>query len=84
MPFGGFVIDTPGIRGFGVVDMSRNEIYHFFPEIFRTSSKCRFNNCLHLDEPGCAVRVAVENGDIDPSRYRSYINILEDENPKYR
>lgn len=84
MPFGGFVIDTPGIRGFGVVDMSRNEIYHFFPEIFRISSKCRFNNCLHLDEPGCAVRVAVENGDIDPSRYRSYINILEDENPKYR
>ena len=84
MPFGGFVIDTPGIRGFGVVDMSRNEIYHFFPEIFRTSSKCRFNNCLHLDEPGCAVRVAVENGGIDPLRYRSYINILEDENPKYR
>lgn len=84
MPFGGFVIDTPGIRGFGVVDMSRNEIYHFFPEIFRASGKCRFNNCLHLDEPGCAVRVAVENGDIDPSRYRSYINILEDENPKYR
>jgi len=84
MPFGGFVIDTPGIRGFGVVGMSRNEIYHFFPEIFRISKECRFNNCLHLDEPGCAVRVAVENGGIDPLRYRSYINILEDENPKYR
>ncbi len=84
MPFGGFVIDTPGIRGFGVVEMDRNEIYHFFPEIFRTSKKCRFYNCLHLDEPGCAVRNAVEIGDIDPLRYRSYINILEDGNSKYR
>jgi ribosome biogenesis GTPase len=84
MPFGGFVIDSPGIRGFGVVDMERNEIYHFFPEIFRMSKKCRFYNCLHLDEPGCAVRNAVEEGLIDPLRYRSYINILEDENRKYR
>lgn len=84
MPFGGFVIDTPGIRGFGVVDMERNEIYHFFPEIFRISEKCRFYNCLHLDEPGCEVRKAVENGIIDPLRYRSYVNILEDENSKYR
>lgn len=84
MPFGGFVIDTPGIRGFGVVDMERNEIYHFFPEIFRISDKCRFYNCLHLDEPGCEVRKAVANGIIDPLRYRSYVNILEDENSKYR
>lgn len=84
MPFGGYVIDTPGIRGFGIVDMERNEIYHFFPEIFRTSKNCRFKNCLHLDEPGCAVRTAVENGQIHPLRYRSYINILEDENSKFR
>jgi len=84
MPFGGFVIDTPGIRGFGVVDMERNEIYHFFPEIFKVSEKCRFYNCLHLDEPGCEVRKAVESGIIDPLRYRSYVNILEDENSKYR
>jgi ribosome biogenesis GTPase / thiamine phosphate phosphatase len=84
MPFGGFVIDSPGIRGFGVIDMARNEIYHFFPEIFRRSKECRFYNCLHLDEPGCAVRTAVENGAIDPLRYRSYINILEDNNRKYR
>ena len=84
MPFGGFVIDTPGIRGFGVVNMERNEIYHFFPEIFRISDKCRFYNCLHLDEPGCEVRKAVECGIIDPLRYRSYVNILEDENSKYR
>jgi ribosome biogenesis GTPase / thiamine phosphate phosphatase len=84
MPFGGFVIDTPGIRGFGVVDMKRNEIYHFFPEIFQTSKECRFNNCLHIEEPGCAVRRKVENGDIDHLRYRSYINILGDEHRKYR
>lgn len=84
MSFGGFVIDTPGIRGFGIVNMERNEIYHFFPEIFRVSEKCRFYNCLHLDEPGCEVRKAVEDGIIDPLRYRSYVNILEDENSKYR
>lgn len=84
LPFGGHVIDSPGMRGFGVVDMNRNEIYHFFPEIFRISKGCRFYNCLHLDEPGCAVRAAVENDLINPSRYRSYIKILEDENRKYR
>jgi len=84
MPFGGFVIDTPGIRGFGVVDMERSEIYHFFREIFRISKMCRFNNCLHLDEPGCAVRTAVENGEIDFLRYRSYLNIMDGDNGKYR
>jgi ribosome biogenesis GTPase / thiamine phosphate phosphatase len=84
MPFGGYVIDTPGIRGFGVVDMDRNEIYHFFREIFEVSRACRFNNCLHLDEPGCAVRAAVENGKIDSLRYRSYLNITENDNRKYR
>jgi ribosome biogenesis GTPase / thiamine phosphate phosphatase len=84
MPFGGYVIDTPGIRGFGVIDMNRNEIYHFFPEIFRKSKECRFYNCLHLEEPGCAVRAATESGIISPLRYRSYLNILEDENRKYR
>jgi len=84
MPFGGFVIDTPGIRGFGMVDMERNEIYHFFPEIFRISRECRFYNCLHYDEPGCAVRSAVESGQINPLRYRSYLNIIDDENRKYR
>lgn len=84
MPFGGYIVDTPGIRGFGVIDMDREEIYHFFPEIFRKSDKCRFYNCLHLEEPGCAVRKAVENGEIDFLRYRSYLNILEDKNSKYR
>jgi len=84
MPFGGFVIDTPGIRGFGVVDMEREEIYHFFREIFRFSKDCRFNNCLHLDEPDCAVRKAVEKGDIDFLRYRSYLNIMDGDDRKYR
>lgn len=84
MPFDAFVIDTPGIKGFGVVDMDRNEIYHFFREIFRISKDCRFNNCLHLDEPGCAVRRAVEKGEIAFLRYRSYLNIMEGDNGKYR
>ncbi len=84
MPFGGYIIDTPGIRGFGVIDMDRNEIYHFFPEIFRKSKECRFYNCLHLEEPGCAVKESVEKGEIDFLRYRSYLNILEDDNSKYR
>jgi ribosome biogenesis GTPase len=84
MPFGGFVIDTPGLRGFGVVDMERNEIYHFFPEIFNEAKKCKYNNCLHLDEPDCSVRKAVETGKIDFLRYRSYFNIMEGDNRKYR
>jgi ribosome biogenesis GTPase / thiamine phosphate phosphatase len=84
LPFGGFAIDTPGLRGFGVVDMERNEIYHFFPEIFRISKGCRFYNCLHLDEPECAVRNAVEEGEIAFSRYRSYLSLLYDDNSKYR
>lgn len=84
MPFGGYVIDTPGIRGFGIADMDRNEIYHFFPEIFRKSKECKFHNCLHLNEPDCAVREAIRTGEINIRRYRSYLNILEDENRKYR
>jgi ribosome biogenesis GTPase len=84
MPFGGFVIDTPGIRGFGIVDMEKNEIYHFFREIFIISKNCRFNNCLHLDEPGCAVRAAVEKGEINFLRYKSYLNIMEGDEGKYR
>jgi ribosome biogenesis GTPase len=84
MPFGGFVIDTPGIRGFGVVDMERNEIYHFFPEIFKVSKECRFSKCLHLDEPECAVKRALADGKIDPLRYKSYVNIMETDDRKYR
>lgn len=85
LPEGGFIIDTPGIKGFGTVDMEPEEISHYFPEIFKFSHDCRFNNCMHLNEPGCAVRDAVEKHFISESRYKSYLNILEDEtNGKYR
>lgn len=84
MPFGGSVIDTPGIRGFGVIDLERGEKYHFFPEIFREAANCRFNNCLHLNEPGCSVLEALNKGTISFTRYRSYISILEGDDGKYR
>ena len=81
---GGYVIDTPGIKGFGVIDMDRNEIYHFFPEIFKASADCRFANCLHDNEPGCAVKKAVEENRIYHSRYLSYLSLINDQNEKYR
>ena len=82
---GGFLIDTPGIKGFGTIDMSRAEVSHYFPEIFNMSKNCKYNNCLHLNEPGCAVLEAVEDHYISESRYNSYLNILEDiEEGKYR
>lgn len=84
LPGGGFIIDTPGIKGFGLIELDKEEIYHFFPEIFKISSGCKYHNCLHLDEPGCAVKKAAEAGKIVWSRYRSYINIMIDANSKYR
>ncbi|NDW09965.1 ribosome small subunit-dependent GTPase A [Dysgonomonas sp. 520] len=85
IPEGGFIIDTPGIKGFGTVDMKPEEISHYFPEIFKFSHNCRFNNCMHINEPGCAVLEAVENHYISESRYKSYLNIIEDESDgKYR
>jgi len=79
---GGYIIDTPGIKGFGVFDMDSYEISHYFPEIFKFSASCRFNNCTHRQEPGCAVLKAVEEHYISESRYRSYLSMLEDENEK--
>lgn len=82
---GGYIIDTPGIKGFGTVDMEKDEIYHFFPDIFKHAENCRFHNCLHIKEPGCAVRLAVEEHLISESRYASYISMLEDDlEQKYR
>lgn len=78
------VIDTPGIRAFGLVHIEKEELYHYFPEIFKMASSCRYHNCLHTDEPGCAVKKAVVEGEIATSRYESYLNILFDENDKYR
>lgn len=81
----GYIIDTPGVKGFGTVDMTPEEVAHYFPEIFRISHKCRYNNCTHTHEPGCAVREALENSYIAQSRYNSYLSILEDCKPdKYR
>jgi len=84
LPFGGYIIDTPGIKGFGVVDFEKDEIGDFFPEIFAIKHKCKFNNCLHINEPKCAVKLAVENGTIAKSRYISYLQLLEDEHENYR
>lgn len=85
VPGGGYIIDTPGIKGFGTFDMQEKEISHYFPEIFKASSNCRYTNCMHRHEPGCAVRDAVERHYISESRYASYLNMLEDkEEGKYR
>jgi ribosome biogenesis GTPase len=84
LSFGGYIIDTPGIKGFGMVDMDKEEIFHFFPEIFRLSHQCQFYNCLHVSEPMCAVRKAVDDDIISRSRYLSYLSILEEDEQKYR
>ena len=84
LPSGGYIIDTPGIRGFGIIDIEKNEISLYFTDIFRLSQDCSFYNCTHIHEPGCAVRKAVDNGILAPSRYQSYINIFSDRNEKYR
>ncbi|NLA15900.1 MAG: ribosome small subunit-dependent GTPase A [Bacteroidales bacterium] len=82
---GGFIIDSPGIKGFGLLDMTKEEISHYFPEIFALSPGCRFNGCLHAEEPDCAVKEAVEKGKISEERYYSYLRLLEDpEGGKYR
>ena len=85
LPEGGYLIDTPGIKGFGTFDMETEEVGHYFPEIFRTAAECRYGNCTHRHEPGCAVREAVEQHLISESRYNSYLSMLEDkEEGKYR
>ena len=81
----GYIIDTPGIKGFGTFDMEEEEIGHYFPEIFKVSAECKYGNCTHRHEPGCAVRKAVEEHLISESRYTSYLNMLEDKKEgKYR
>lgn len=85
VPKGGWVIDTPGIKGFGTFDMEPEEICGYFKEIFRFSKDCRFHNCTHTHEPGCAVRKALDEHFIAPSRYQSYLSMLEDKDEgKYR
>ncbi|MFP4041542.1 MAG: ribosome small subunit-dependent GTPase A [Bacteroidales bacterium] len=84
LPFGGEIIDTPGIRGFGLVDFYKEEIYHYFPEIFEAAGECKFHNCLHKQEPGCNVIKQVEEGKISEDRYHNYLRILLDNDEKYR
>ena len=80
---GGFVIDSPGLRGFGLVDLEKEEIAKYFPEMLKTSHECRFTPCTHTHEPGCAVKAAVEAGTISSERYNSYLGMLE-EDRKFR
>ncbi len=77
LPFGGRIIDTPGLREFGLTDISKQELSHYFPEMRERLKDCQFNNCIHINEPGCAVKKAVEEGEIAVERYISYRNILE-------
>jgi len=79
-----YIIDTPGIKGFGVVDFEKQEIGDFFKEFFALKNQCKFNNCLHVNEPKCAVKEALEKGEISRSRYRSYLQLLEGEDEHYR
>jgi ribosome biogenesis GTPase len=78
------IIDTPGIKGFGIVDMEKEEITDYFPEFFALKRDCKFNNCLHIEEPHCAVKAALENGDIALSRYKSYVQMVEGDEEHYR
>jgi len=84
LSFDAKIIDTPGIKGFGVVDMDKEEVGDYFPEIFKLKQDCKFNNCLHVKEPNCAVKEALENNDMAFSRYRSYLQIIEGEDEHYR
>ena len=84
LSFDAKIIDTPGIKGFGVVDMDKEEIGDYFPEIFSLKQDCKFNNCLHLHEPHCAVKTALDKDEIAFSRYRSYLQIVEGDEEHYR
>lgn len=84
LSFGGYIIDTPGIRGFGLFDIDKNELHHFFREIFAVSENCQYSNCTHIHEPGCAVMEAVNTGAIAASRYESYFSIFNGSDEKYR
>lgn len=78
LPEGGEIIDIPGVKGFGMIEYAPAEVSHYFPEIFKKGEECRYGNCRHLDEPGCAVKKAVENGEISDSRFVSYLSIMEE------
>ena len=84
LPFGGNVIDTPGIRGLGIVDIDAQELGNYFPEFLELKSKCKFNNCVHINEPNCAIKKAIEKGLISTERYNSYLNIFHNNEENFR
>ena len=84
LDFGGFIIDTPGIKGFGLVDVEENELANYFPEMRALKGQCKFHNCKHVNEPQCAVKTAVDLDHIHPVRYDSYLAMLEDDGNQYR
>lgn len=84
LSFGGRIIDSPGIRGFGIADINKEEIARYFKEFFKASENCKFNNCQHLSEPGCAVKSELEEGTIAESRYQSYLSMVLEEEGPYR
>jgi ribosome biogenesis GTPase len=84
LDFNARIVDTPGIRGFGLVNMEAAEMGDYFREFFSIKDACKFNNCLHLEEPKCAVKAAVESGEIAASRYKSYVQMLAEEDQHYR
>ena len=84
LSFDAKIIDTPGIKGFGMVEIEKEELSGYFPEFFELKEHCKFNNCLHVEEPKCAVKDALEEGSIPWSRYKSYLQILEGEEENYR
>jgi len=84
LSFGAQIIDTPGIKGFGIVEVDKEELGGYFPEFFKLKEHCKFNNCLHIEEPQCAIKEALENGDIAWSRYKSYLQIIEGEEEHFR
>ncbi len=84
LSFDARIIDTPGIKGFGIVDMKKEEIGDYFPEFFERKQHCKFNNCIHLEEPNCAVKDALEAGEIAWSRYQSYVQMIKGEDENYR
>lgn len=84
LPFGGNIIDSPGVRAFGLTEIKKESLFHYFPEFFETSKFCKYYNCQHLNEPDCAVKIAIEENNISESRYKSYLNMMYDDNNKHR
>ncbi|MDD4149151.1 MAG: ribosome small subunit-dependent GTPase A [Bacteroidales bacterium] len=84
LPFNAWIIDSPGIKAYGIIELKKEEIYHYYPEMFKIAKSCKYYNCTHVNEPECAVKKAVEDGEIAWWRYKSYLNIVLDENDKHR